>query len=170
MSPRKFVTAEPFADQRLAESRVISLVQAYLAADYRWELDGQWHPMTIGARATALEAAFPQADSFGLLSAWNPHSVDRPDEDNRADDEALNAALLAGGHPFKPAFSSARNRTWREPSWIVMDMPVAAFDALAQRFRQLATVHGVRGEPVRLRVYRAAPAGAADQPLVDWVR
>ena len=96
--------------------------------------------------------------------------MDRPDEENRADDEILNAALLASGLPFKPAFSSARNRTWREPSWIVMDMPVEAFDALAQRFRQLATVHGVRGEPLRLRMYRAAPAGSTAHPLVDWVR
>ena len=71
-----------------AESRIAALVQAYLAADYRWELDGQWFPMPVGARAPELEHAFPQAGNFGLLSAWNPHSVERADEENRADEKA----------------------------------------------------------------------------------
>lgn len=172
MTPRDSVTALPAADMLLPQARIASLVQAYLAADYRWEFDGTWQPMPLGARADALENAFPGARSFGLLSAWNPHSLDRPDAENRADDDALHAALLASGLEHRPAFSSARNRTWREPSWIVMDMPVAQFDALARRFRQLATVHGERGQPLRLRVYHAAVAEATPgvHAMVDWVR
>ena len=170
MTPRNFVTPHSPADRPSAEAHIAALVEAYLAADYRWELDGRWHPLPVGKRATDLETAFPQATSFGLLSAWNPHSVERPEAENRSADEALAAALDASGLPHRAAFSSARNRTWREPSWIVLDMPVAAFDALALRFRQLATVHGERGRAVRLRVYRAPPAGAGDLGLVDWVR
>ena len=153
-----------------AESRIAALVQAYLAADYRWELDGQWFPMPVGARAPELEHAFPRAGNFGLLSAWNPHSVERADEENRAEDELLRAALAATGLPFRAAFSSARNRTWREPSWIVMDMPATELDALARRFGQLATVHAERGRTVRLRVYHAALPNAPGHELVDWVR
>ena len=153
-----------------AESRITALVQAYLAADYRWELDGQWYPMPIGARADELERAFPQARSYGLLSAWNPQSVERPDAENRAEDELLNAALAATGLPFRAAFSSARNRAWREPSWIVMDLPAPELDALARRFGQLATVHAERGRFVRLRVYHGAPEQGPGPDLVDWVR
>ena len=163
------MTAQPHDGKRPSQSQIASLVQAYLAADYRWELDGQWHPLEIGKQARGLEAAFPQARSFGLLSAWNPYSVERPEAENRAEDERLSAALHDSGLPYRAAFSSARNRTWREPSWIVLDMPLAEFDALALRFRQLATVHGAKGEPPRLRVYHPALALARGSSLVDWI-
>ncbi len=152
-----------------AESRIASLVQAYHAADYRWELDGRWLPLAIGAIPAELEAAFPLSHHFGLLSAWNPHSVERAEPENRADDEALGAALAASGLPHRPGFSSARNRSWREPSWVVMDMPLAEFDALARRFRQLGALHSRRGEPMRLRVYHGSLSACADLGSVDWV-
>lgn len=152
-----------------AESRIASLVQAYHAADYRWELDGRWLPLAIGAIPAELEAAFPRSHSFGLLSAWNPYSVERAESENRADDETLSAALDTSGLLHRPGFSSARNRSWREPSWVVMDMPIAEFDALARRFRQLATLHSRRGEPMRLRVYRRGLPGCAGLDGVDWV-
>lgn len=169
MPPGKFVTVQPFDGKRQSPSPVAALVQAYLDADYRWELDGEWHALSIGARASELESTFPNARAFGLLSAWNPHSVERPEAENRAEDERLNAALHATGLTYRAAFSSARNRSWREPSWIVLDMPVAAFDALALRHRQLATVHAVRGAPARLRVYHAAVPLPRGGEWVDWV-
>lgn len=153
----------------LAESRIASLAQAYQAADYRWELDGRWLPLTIGTIASELEAAYPLVRTFGLLSAWNPHSVERTESQNRTADETLAAALAASGLVHRPGFSSARNRSWREPSWIVMDMPIDEFDGLARRFRQLGTLHAWRGEPVRLRMYHAPVPGCADLGSVDWV-
>ena len=152
-----------------ANADIASLLQAYHAADYRWEFNGRWHPLSIGEAASSLEQAFPQATSFGLLSAWNPYSVERQESVNRADDARLLAQLEGTGLVFRAAFSAARNRTWREPSWIVMDMPVDAFDALARSHGQLATVHARRGEPVRLRMYRGAPEGAPLLDCVDWV-
>ena len=164
------MTAQPDDGQHPPHTKIASLVQAYLAADYRWELDGTWYPLVIGAQARELGEAFPQARSFGLLSAWNPHSIERAEEKNRREDEALNAALHDSGLSYRAAFSSARNRTWREPSWIVLDMPVDRFDALARRFDQLATVHGTRGEPARLRVYHPPLELARGGQLVDWIR
>lgn len=152
-----------------ADPRIASLLQAYHAADYRWELNGQWHPLSIGDAAPSLDRAFPQAASFGLLSAWNPYSVERPESVNRAEDERLQRHLEGSGLVFRAAFSAARNRSWREPSWIVMDMPVEAFDALAREHGQLATVHARRGEAVRLRMYQPAPADSPDLGCVDWV-
>lgn len=163
------MTPKPHDGKHPTHAHIAALVQAYLDADYRWEMAGQWHPLPIGHVARELEATFPQARSFGLLSAWNPYSVERPEAENRAEDERLSAALAASGRIHRAAFSSARNRTWREPSWIVLDMPVAEFDALALRFRQLATVHGARGEPVRLRVYHPALALPRDAGMVDWI-
>jgi hypothetical protein len=152
-----------------ADPRIVSLLQSYHAADYRWELDGRWHSMSIGAPAPSLEDAFPQAATFGLLSAWNPYSVERTEAVNRAEDARLLAQLEDTGLVFRAAFSAARNRSWREPSWIVLDMPVDAFDALARAHGQLATVHVRRGEPARLRMYRAEPDGCPALGWVDWV-
>lgn len=170
MPPPFPVTSLVVTSSANAPHRIASLLQAYHAADYRWELNGQWHPLSIGETAPSLDRAFPAAGSFGLLSAWNPHSVERPEPVNRAEDERLQRQLEDSGFVFRAAFSAARNRSWREPSWIVMDMPVEAFDALARQHGQLATVHALRGEPVRLRMYQAeAPAGCPDLRCVDWV-
>lgn len=148
---------------------IASLLRAYHAADYRWESSGRWHPISIGAAAPELEDAFPHASGFGLLSAWNPYSVERPESVNRAEDARLLAQLEETGLAFRAAFSAARNRTWREPSWIVMDMPLDTFDALARSHGQLGTVHARRGEPARLRMYHAAPPGCPALDWVDWV-
>ena len=153
----------------LAASRIADLVEAYLASDYQWELDGRWRPIALGEVAWELEDAYPQADGSGLLSAWNPHSVMRPESENREADEQLATALADSGARHRPGFSSARNRSWREPSWMVMGMPVEAFDAVARRFGQLATLYARRGEPMRLRVYRERPAGFAGPDFIDWV-
>lgn len=171
MTPQPFPVTSPVVTNSVpANPRIASLLQAYHAADYRWEFNGQWHPLSIGAIASSLERAFPQASRFGLLSAWNPYSVERAENVNRAEDARLQRHLEGSGLVFRAAFSAARNRSWREPSWIVMDMPEPAFDALARDHGQLATVHARRGEPVRLRMYRAgAPDGCPDLACVDWV-
>ena len=116
-----------------------------------------------------LEAAFPASRWFGLLSAWDPYSVPRPDPVNRGADEELHTTLLSSGLPFRPGFSSAPNRSWREPSWVVMDMDEAEFDRLAQRFGQLGALRWQRGEPVRLRMYAQRPVLARARECLDWV-
>jgi hypothetical protein len=148
--------------------RIATLLDAYYAAEYRWELDGEWRALRIGQRAPELEAFFPQSTRFGLLSAWDPQSVPRPEAVNRKADESLHAALLSSGLPFRPGFCSAPNRSWREPSWVVMDMPDIEFDRLALRYGQLGALAWTRGEPVRLRMYARQPLMAQDREFVDW--
>lgn len=153
--------------------RVAGLLFAYLAADYRWQHDGHWHDLRIGLPAPGPELAYPDTDAFALLSAWDPQSVPRPEAANRRADQALHAALLASGRIFVPAFSSAPDRSWREPSWLVMDLAMDDLDALGRRFDQLGIVAWRRGEAVRLRMFAERP-DRLDDPLerlayVDWV-
>ncbi len=150
-------------------ARIVALVQAYVDADYRWEQLGKWLDLHVGAPAPDIDGAFPEASGFGLLSAWNPQSVQRLDPQNRSADQALHLQLIESGVICRPAFASARDRSWREPSWLVVDMPSERQDALARRFGQLGTLWWARGEAVRLRLYAGQPVAAADHPFVDWV-
>lgn len=151
-------------------ARIAELTAAYLAADYRWELDGQWRWLRIGEPAPEVEAAFPDATRFALLSAWDPHSVPRPEPENRRADEALHSRLAAGPYPLRAAFSSAPDRSWREPSWLVVGMPPEPLDDLTRRFGQLGTLFWRRGAAVRLRMDAAAPPEYSDHPAIDWLK
>ncbi|MEZ0469815.1 DUF3293 domain-containing protein [Luteimonas salinilitoris] len=155
----------PLDDDTLSE-----LQRSYLAAIYRWRLRGHWHAIRIGQPAPEIERAFPLVQRFGLLSAWNPHSAPRAEEINRADDERLYAAIHAQGRKGVHAFASAPDRSWREPSWVVLDIDVPELDALARRFGQLGTLHWQRGEPVRLRMDATRPDSLQPHPFVDWIQ
>lgn len=154
---------------RLAPRRIAELVQAYLVADYRWEFDGDWLNLRIGTIDENLPRRYPDATSFGLLSAWDPYSEPRPEAINRAADAALQEELADSGHRFRAAFSSSANRNWREPSWLVLDMPVERFDTLSRRYGQLATLYWTPGEAVRLRVDQPAPVDFPAHPALDWI-
>lgn len=146
------------------------LVASYMAAEYRWQHDGDWHDLRIGLPAPALELLHPDFETFGLLSAWNPHSVERSEADNRRDDELLHAELRDSGLPFAPAFASAANRGWREPSWVVVGMRQGTFDALSRRFGQLAALWWTRGQAVRLRVDAGRPDDLGHDPRIEWLK
>jgi len=152
------------------DARLVALLRAYLAAEYRWQRDGDWHDINIGLPAPGLELAYPHACTFGLISAWNPLSVERSTVENRRADDALCRELDATGHPYLPAFSSARNRSWREPGWLVMDMDAPSYDALSRRFGQLGALWWPAGAPVRLRMDAPRPTDLDDDDrYVDWL-
>ena len=154
----------------IGEARISELVHAYLGADYRWELDGEWLNLYLGELAPVMIRRFPDAAQFALLSAWNPYSIERPDSANHAADDALQQELLDSGRVFRPAFSSAVNRSWREPSWLVIDLPVVELDALSRRYGQLATLCWPANDAVRMRVDAIRPFTFEDHPHIDWLR
>lgn len=150
-------------------ARTTRLLASYLAADYKWELDGAWLPIRIGAPCPPADLAFPGAHAFGLLSAWNPGSVACPESVNRAADHRLQTLLETRDAPFRAGFASAPDRTWREPNWMVVAIETDALDALALQFGQRGTLAWRASEPVRLRMYGRRPAATPRHDCVDWV-
>ncbi len=152
------------------DTRLVGLLHAYLGARYRWQSRRDWHDVIIGLPTPGLDLHYPDASSYGFVSAWNPLSVPRAPTENRRADRALEADLAASGLPHIAAFASAVDRSWREPSWIVFGMPVDAFDALARRYGQLGTLWWPRETPVRLRMDARRPDGLEGDRDVDWLR
>ena len=159
----------PSPPPAVTEDDVRRLAADYLEAVYRWALDGDWHDIRIGLPVPGLELLHPDVGCFGLLSAWNPHSHPLDDASNRRADEALAAELAERGIAHVPAFSSAPNRSWREPGWVVFDLDTGELDDLCRRFGQLGSLWWARGTAVRLRMYAAQPTGFPDAPQVDWL-
>ena len=153
----------------IPEADVERLATAYLEAVYRWALNGDWHDIQVGLPVPGLELLYPRVRGFGLLSAWNPYSEPRAEAANRSADEALEAELAVRGFQRIPAFSSATNRSWREPGWVVFDINAAELDRLCRAFGQLGALWWQRGGAVRLRMQAARPAGFRRDAPVDWL-
>ncbi|NLA68752.1 MAG: DUF3293 domain-containing protein [Gammaproteobacteria bacterium] len=151
------------------EADVERLANAYLRAVYRWARDGDWHDIHIGLPVPGLELLHPEVRSFGLLSAWNPYSRPREEARNRQADLELEAELGARGLVHIPSFSSATNRSWREPGWVILDIGIAELDELTRRFGQLGALWWRRGRPVRLRMQARRPSGFQAEAPVDWL-
>jgi len=159
----------PFPPPAVTDADIEFLVDAYLGAIYRWARNDDWHDIRIGLPVPGLELLHPGVASFGVLSAWNPHSHPLDEASNRRADEALAKELAERGFAHVPAFSCSQNRSWREPGWVVFDLGAEQLDDLCRRFGQLGALSWPRGEAVRLRMYCAKPAHMADLPLVDWI-
>lgn len=159
----------PSLPPAIPEADVQRLAKAYLQAVYRWRSNGDWQDIHVGMPVPALEFMHPGVACFGLLSAWNPYSQPREDARNRIADQALEAELDARGLVRIPSFSSATNRSWREPGWVIFDIQAGELDALARRFGQLGTLWWPRGQPVRLRMQAAKPARFRHAAPIDWL-
>ena len=160
--------------RKLPEGHVASLPAIYLAADYRWEWQGDWRSIRIGEPAPELDTAFPDAARFGMLTASNPGHLARNDADNRAADLVLQHELERFGLGHRPGFAMAPNRAWKAYNWLVVDPDVEMFDALGRRFGQIGTLLWSRGAPVRLRMHARPPEDSAKHPWVqhpsiDWI-
>lgn len=157
------------ATEGFPESHITALPAVFMAADYKWELDGLWSSIRIGEPAPELDAAFPAARRFGMTAAANPGQIIRADTENRSGDEALQRTLTQLGLVHRPAFVAAHSRIWKAYNWLVIDPDEATFDGLTREFGQIGSLLWLRGQPVRLRMRARRPGMVAEHPHVDWV-
>lgn len=153
----------------LPEPHIAALPAVFMAADYKWELDGLWSSIRIGEPAPELDAAFPDARRFGMTAAANPGQVIRADIENRSADEALQRTLTQLGLVHRPAFVAAHSRIWKAYNWLVIDPDEAIFDGLTREFGQIGSLLWLRGQPVRLRMRARRPESVGEHAHIDWV-
>ncbi|HSP19134.1 MAG TPA: DUF3293 domain-containing protein [Myxococcaceae bacterium] len=126
------------------------LVQAYVGSRYRVFPPGSpEHVLRIGQRHAAFDARLIESAnrSWVVLTAWNPGSVPRSEQENVAAQRVLVEALEGAGLVAWPARGESPGRDWVEESLCVLDLDREQARAMARRFGQVAVVQGhVGGE------------------------
>ena len=155
---------------RMRELQIVDAAElacAYAAAVYVVVLDGDSIPLRVGEAAIDLEAYAP-ASRYAFITAWNPASQPRSDTANEAADALLVAQLDALGAARHAAWAQGPAGRWRGPGWVVADLDESMLLRLAQEFGQAGVLDWAAGEPVRLRMLAARPAGEA-VAHTDWI-
>lgn len=129
------------------------LEAAYLATEYSVK-DTPNGPFVIRIGEFCIELEELLFDEFAFdwayLTACNPESVFLGGEENALRTIQLRELLVAiGKRPFY-GVASSRDGSWREPSFLVLDMTMEEGLAIASRFGQNAFVAGVAAEPAKL--------------------
>lgn len=154
-----------------------NLTASYLGAVYRvQDPRGRWRAFTFDPGS---DPPGDDPDSLGfappwiIITAWNPCSTPRSDEQNRAAHcRLLRAAhdLHRHTHPTEscdPAHAGDPSRAWREEGLLIEHVPIEMAAMLLRVFRQNAGVYCARGrigllfaDTLALRIYpmRMAPA------------
>ncbi|MGZ6134789.1 MAG: DUF3293 domain-containing protein [Myxococcaceae bacterium] len=129
------------------------LVQAYVGSLYRVFPPGSAEfVLRIGHRHPAFDACLGEASrrSWVVLTAWNPGSVPRTEEENVAAQSALTEVFERAGLVVWPARGESPERDWVEESLCVLDLDREQARSLARSFGQVAVVQGEVGGEARL--------------------
>ncbi len=129
------------------------LVQAYVGSLYRVFPPGSAeHVLRIGQRHPAFDACLAEfsSRSWVVLTAWNPGSALKAEQENVAAQRALSEVLERAGLVVWPARGESPERDWEEESLCVLDLDQEQARSLARRFGQAAVVRGEVGGEARL--------------------
>jgi hypothetical protein len=130
-----------------------SLLDAFLATDYRVEIDGQVHVLRIGRRHPAFDRAIDHR-SWVSITACNPGARARSGTSNRQANEALAQAAQAAGLAFWPALHQATDDSGMdEAAWLIAAAEPEWIHHQARRFGQLGVVCGQAGAAAELWLY-----------------
>jgi hypothetical protein len=134
-----------------------ALLAAYHASAYVVCLDAvQWSAIHIDASLPAALQAVVGGKAWGFITAWNPHSRRRSEDENLAAQRELLATLQdhAEQAALYPAIGIGVDG-WHEPSLFVIGPSIQMLDVWAAQFGQCAYVYGVGNAAARLRLLEA---------------
>lgn len=154
------------ASERMQETA--RLAAEYAGAHYFVSIGHREWLFGVGQCAADIERELG-GSRYLFITAWNPASDTTPVEANLAADERLQARLKASGCEYHSALGSNAQGGAVEYGWVAVDVAEETGDAWAREFGQAGTLCWRRGEAVRLRMLRPAPADADDGAHTDWV-
>ncbi|MFP2932361.1 DUF3293 domain-containing protein [Pyxidicoccus sp. 3LG] len=108
--------------------------------------------LRVGALHPALDSALAARGhrEWAFLTAWNPGSRPRGEEENRRAQEQLVSQLVAGGWVVASAIGEAEDGSWSEQSLFVPGLPRAEAERFGRAYGQVAVLVGRAGTPAEL--------------------
>jgi len=165
--------ASPPATTRFFEHRYLSPISAELIAAYRaaeYAVPQAGIVMRIGAPDPALDRLIAAKGGAAFLTAANPGSQRRTDEENRLLLGELRCALDAAGYGYMDGEGRDPSGDWpAERSLFVLDIARAAAAKLARRFGQNAFVWCTPGAAPELVVVAKWRLVLDTHVWLDWL-
>jgi hypothetical protein len=108
--------------------------------------------LRVGALHPVLDAALAKRGhrEWSFLTAWNPGSRQRGEDENRRAQERLVSQLVAGGWVVAAAIGEAEDGSWSEQSLFVPGLPRAEAERFGCAYGQVAVLVGRTGAPAEL--------------------
>ena len=128
------------------------LREAFRATAYHVNLDTlSWATIRVDLPLPAELETVVGKQPWAFITAWNPQARRRSAADNLAAQEALLAALQEHADASVYPAIGVGSSGWIEPSLFAIGIDIAAMDALARTYRQLAYVCGIADAAAVLR-------------------
>lgn len=144
-----------------------SLDRAYRATIYEVGHGGERTAFTFAkpSDSSPRTIRLPFAEPWAIITAWNPMSDPRPEQENRARQDALLNDLNRAGWPHHPARGrgTGESSDWEEIGALVERIPRPDVLALAERYAQRAVVYAEYG-----RVGLLYPAATGGEGTERW--
>lgn len=138
----------------MTPEELAALGDAFRRAEYRIEVPGGPPVLLhIGVPSAALDEALHRVGvrTWAVVTAWNPGSRPRPDDENRQAQRSLEERIAREGGRFWPARNQAEGgAAFVEPSVFLLDVTLERAAALGRDFGQVAVVWGEAGRSPRL--------------------
>ncbi len=108
--------------------------------------------LRVGALHPPLDSALAARGhrEWAFITAWNPGSQVRREDENRREQERLLSQLVAGGWTVVAAIGEAEDGSWSEPSLFIPGLPRAEAERFGCAYGQVAVLVGRVGAPAEL--------------------
>ncbi len=123
----------------------------------------------IGEPNAALDQLLDAAATAAFLTAANPRSERRSDEENRRRTAELRQALSTAGHRHLEGEGRDPAGGWSEPSFLILGIQAAEALALARRFEQNGFVWCERGAAPELALTAKSRLVLDTHVWLDWL-
>ncbi len=125
-----------------------ALVTAYLSTNYIMRIDGS--EIVLKITDDVPPALSSLAQSWAIITAYNPYSVENTETENQIAQNRLADMLTLHGYNMLPAIGRSSDGKWEEPSMLVLGISYEFAKAFGSCFQQNAIVFGEVDGPIEL--------------------
>ena len=125
-----------------------TLISAYLSTNYIVHINQ--NEVVINITGDSPSALTALAQSWAIITAYNPYSAEHTDAENQVAQARLTDMLNLHNYKLLPAIGRSNDGKWEEPSILVLGISYELAKAFGICFQQNAVVFGEIDGPVEL--------------------